>query len=810
MRKAFTILFCLLLLSVISASEELPIPSYSSVVIISIEHSIGDKAEVDYIKKNLDFGLYAWLCFSRTHVDPVLDWHTSWEEADSGIQSFKDTINSDLQKAEDQNIRLHFVLCSGLARGLYIYKEAKEEDIRNCQWYNDNKLASDEEISDSGVMDKYVFGTFSRYARKLRRNIEAKSKAALSFLSSKMSQNPDILTALSGWGEAELNYNRINPAKTIQDDFCDYSPFAVLEFRDWICHAGMYDDASGKYAGEGYSDGGSKYQGAAGLKLFNQEFGTSFATWELKYYNWSLDDTYDTDPTDNQNNDPNRIPFSDYRYGGMMPTSGARSIAGGFDPPRIIKRGDKFWDLWNLFRETMVLNFVKDMAKWADEAGIPSQKWYSHQIAADYLFGSSPEAGNQGGRYYTSASPLWTADVRPYGSVGATMYDIKFPKDVNPNEFVRTTEYGLAAISEMAKNWAIMEYDAETYPPGFNVSQSETETILEQYLRVYDYRPHLINFWRWWDADGEHRIKGMNKEKALRLFVKRIRDKARGRNLSVVFDPPKVAAFSGEQDIETRMNHLKIGNEIWTGHPWKWKDWGDFDHFEIYRGEMPNFASDAQHLLVKTADFGYVDGPVEEGEVYYYKVRAVNSKGKGGSFSRVIRLPEEKLYILDLKTEGGGTTEPPPGIYSCEPGYEMEVTAVPESGNFFLGWSGDASGKNNPINVVMDRDKTVTARFSEIIIQPPLNVQGERVENRSLVFVEYAHRLSWEDNPENSGVAAYRIYEVIGEKTELLGEVGGDVFEYMRRDVEKEREYIYEITAVHSSGRESEGTQAVI
>jgi hypothetical protein len=302
----------------------------------------------------------------------------------------------------------------------------------------------------------------------------------------------------------------------------------------------------------------------------------------------------------------------------------------------------------------------------------------------------------------------------------------------------------------------------------------------------------------------------MNKEKALRLFVKRIRDKARGRNLSVVFDPPKVAAFSGEQDIETRMNHLKIGNEIWTGHPWKWKDWGDFDHFEIYRGEMPNFASDAQHLLVKTADFGYVDGPVEEGEVYYYKVRAVNSKGKGGSFSRVIRLPEEKLYILDLKTEGGGTTEPPPGIYSCEPGYEMEVTAVPESGNFFLGWSGDASGKNNPINVVMDRDKTVTARFSEIIIQPPLNVQGERVENRSLVFVEYAHRLSWEDNPENSGVAAYRIYEVIGEKTELLGEVGGDVFEYMRRDVEKEREYIYEITAVHSSGRESEGTQAVI
>jgi len=362
----------------------------------------------------------------------------------------------------------------------------------------------------------------------------------------------------------------------------------------------------------------------------------------------------------------------------------------------------------------------------------------------------------------------------------------------------------------MAENWAIMEYDAETYPPGFNVVQSEAEVILEQYLRVYENGPHLVNFWRWWDESGEHRIKGMNKEVAMRRFINRIRDKARKTDLSVVFDPPRVAVFSGEQGADTGINHLKLGSKIWTGHPWEWKDWGDFDHFEIYRGEKPDFTADAQHLLVKTTDFEYDDGPVEEGKAYYYKVKTVNSKGNGGSFSRVIRLPEDKIYILDLKTEGGGTTEPPPGIYGCEPDYEMDVTAVTESGNFFLGWSGDASGENNPIVVVIDRDKTVTAQFSEMIIQPPLNFQGEKIENRSLVFVEYVHRLTWGDNPENTSVASYRIYDIRGEISELLGEVGGNIYEYVRRNVEEKEEYIYEITAVHSSGKESEGVRVII
>jgi len=633
MRKILAILFGLFSLSSISTSEELPVPTYNNAVIISIEHFVGDSAEVDYIKNNFNFGLYAWLGFSKTHIDPDLDWHESWDNADLGIEAFKNSINQYIQYATDKNVKIHIVLCSGLARGLQIYREAKEEDIRNCQWYNDNKLASNTQIVDPNAMNTYIWGTFSRYARKMQSNLEAKAKAALAFLKEKMDENPNVLIALSGWGEAELNFRRLDPTKSIQDYFCGYSPFAILEFQDWIRHTGMYDDSAGKYAGQGYSGGGARYQGSQGLANFNQDFGTSFTTWDLKYYNWSLSDDYDSDPTDYVNNDPNKIPSSSYSHGNMMPTSGPDYIAGGFDPPRTIILDDEFWQLWNLFRETMVYNFVKDMAKWAQEAGIPSEKWFSHQIPADYLFGTSPDTGNLGGRYYTSASPLWTADVQPYGSVGATIYDIKFPKALYPPEFARTTEYGVPAISDMASNWAIMEYDAETYPPGYDVSQSTPEFILDQFLGIYDYNVHLINFWRWWDTSGEHRIKGMNKETALGYFIERIRDKARRKNLSYVFDPPKVVGVSGLYNAVSGAVEIDVGGEIWNGENWEWKDWGDFDHFEIHRSTVTGFTPDAGTLIGTTSDYLYEDLNYVPGFIYHYKVRAVNSEGGGGPYS---------------------------------------------------------------------------------------------------------------------------------------------------------------------------------
>ncbi len=682
----FLFLGLVLIFVSISFSEELPLPTYDNVVVISIEHKTSDSTEIDYIKNNFNFGLYAWLSFSRTHVDPDLGWHDNWGNAGQGIQSFKDTVNRHIQNTKDKNVRLHIVLCSGLARGIHIYKDAKEEDVRNCQWYNDNKIASDTQITDADRMEDYVFGTFSRYARKMQWNLEAKAEAALDFLKQRMDEEPDVLTVLSGWGEAELNFNRINQSQSLQDYFCDYSPFAVLEFRDWICHTGMYDDSSGKYKGQGYSEGGTKYQGTSGRNTFNNDFGSNFTSWNLKYYNWSLSDNYDTYPQDYVNNDPHRIPYSSYSHGGMMPNSGLNYIAGGFDPPRVMNPGEDFWDLWNLFRETMVYNLVNDMVQWADAAGIPSDKWFSHQIPGDYLFGTNPECTIFNPRYYSSASPLWTADVQPYGSLGATIYDVKFPTFI-----ARTSLYCVPAASAMSSNWAVLEYDAEIYPVGFTMNQSSPSFILDQYMRVYDHNAHIINFWRWEDSSGEHQIKGMNKEVALQNFVENIRDKGRHTNMNFMYDPTKIIGVSGYFNPSAGAIVLELTGKIWNGHIWEWQDWGDFDHFEIHHSTVSGFTPNAGTKIGTTSNYSYNDESYVSGCYNYYRVRAFNKNGVAGEYSdEVMHIPAVNPATLSVNranllfgAEQGGAITSPENVIIRNIGSEGSTlvwSAIPSAG----------------------------------------------------------------------------------------------------------------------------------
>lgn len=619
MREILTAAAALALFGAVAASaQELPRPTPANSTIISIEHSPTDAAEVAAIKKAFGGGLYAWLSLSVTTLTPDMPWRTDPAKADEGVKAFKDKVDSLVKTAKRSGVRLHLVLTSGLARGLGAYEAAKLEDIRNAQWYNDNNLATDEQIKSKSPLRTYIFGTLSRYARDMRAHLRAKSLAAFRHLARAIQENPDTLVAVSGWGEAELNYHRINHEKSAQDWFCDYSPFAVLEFRDWILHQGEYDDAKGAYKGQGWSGGGARYRGTSGLAAFNAEFGTGFRTWDLKYFSWSLADKPEA----------GAIPFSFYRQGEMKIELGIDTITGGFDPPRVMEPGKKYWDLWNRFRELMVANFVKEAAAWANEAGIPADRWYSHQIPGDYLFNTEPATPQKNARYYTSAATLASADIRPYGSPGATIYDVRFP-----TWFARTTLHAVPAMARMSDRWAIMEFDPELYPPEFELQQSPPEAILEQYLNVYNQGAKLINFWRWWDDTKEHRIKGMNKEQALATFVGRIKDKAGSKDPGLVFKPPKAHGLAAAVDTSRGGVHISWSRRIWPDEPWAWGDWGDYDAFEVYRSLRPGFAPQAVNLIATTPAADYLDLTAAKGSVYYYKIRALNSRKEPGPFS---------------------------------------------------------------------------------------------------------------------------------------------------------------------------------
>ncbi|VAW10764.1 hypothetical protein MNBD_BACTEROID03-2555 [hydrothermal vent metagenome] len=71
-------------------------------------------------------------------------------------------------------------------------------------------------------------------------------------------------------------------------------------------------------------------------------------------------------------------------------------------------------------------------------------------------------------------------------------------------------------------------------------------------------------------------------------------------------------------------------------------------------------------------------------------------------------------YTLATNTIGNGNVGLSPTGDTYDDGTVVNVTATPDAGWRFDGWSGDASGTDNPLSVTMTADKSVTATFSLI------------------------------------------------------------------------------------------------
>ena len=65
------------------------------------------------------------------------------------------------------------------------------------------------------------------------------------------------------------------------------------------------------------------------------------------------------------------------------------------------------------------------------------------------------------------------------------------------------------------------------------------------------------------------------------------------------------------------------------------------------------------------------------------------------------------MYSLTASGDHGAVT----GVGDYTPGTTATLTAIPDSGYIFAGWTGDASGTDNPLSVLMDSIKTVGASF---------------------------------------------------------------------------------------------------
>ena len=70
-------------------------------------------------------------------------------------------------------------------------------------------------------------------------------------------------------------------------------------------------------------------------------------------------------------------------------------------------------------------------------------------------------------------------------------------------------------------------------------------------------------------------------------------------------------------------------------------------------------------------------------------------------------------FALALVAEGGGKVAATPAANRYSSGASVRVTAQPDLGQEFVGWSGDAAGSSNPLTVAMSQSKAITAVFTK-------------------------------------------------------------------------------------------------
>lgn len=72
-----------------------------------------------------------------------------------------------------------------------------------------------------------------------------------------------------------------------------------------------------------------------------------------------------------------------------------------------------------------------------------------------------------------------------------------------------------------------------------------------------------------------------------------------------------------------------------------------------------------------------------------------------------------QTYTLSTSANGSGSVSVSPNNSTYQSGTQVTLTATANSGYIFTGWSGSLTGSVNPVTVIMNANKTITANFIE-------------------------------------------------------------------------------------------------
>ncbi|MBI3880630.1 MAG: immunoglobulin domain-containing protein [Verrucomicrobia bacterium] len=121
---------------------------------------------------------------------------------------------------------------------------------------------------------------------------------------------------------------------------------------------------------------------------------------------------------------------------------------------------------------------------------------------------------------------------------------------------------------------------------------------------------------------------------------------------------------------------------------------------------------------------------VQAGDAGSYSVIVANANGSKTSSSATLAVN----YSLAALSDSGGSVSASPQAPSYPPGTVVVLTALPAVGFGFTGWSGSATGTNNPLTVVMDGNKSINASFTRYLLSVTTSGSGTVTRNPNQTF----------------------------------------------------------------------------
>ncbi|MBS3782444.1 MAG: S8 family serine peptidase, partial [Candidatus Thermoplasmatota archaeon] len=128
---------------------------------------------------------------------------------------------------------------------------------------------------------------------------------------------------------------------------------------------------------------------------------------------------------------------------------------------------------------------------------------------------------------------------------------------------------------------------------------------------------------------------------------------------------------------------------------------------------------------------------LDHGTIYEWYAEA--DDGKSSNVSGVWQFTTIEEHILTIETIGQGSIDPSEGSHNYTHGEEVNLTAVPDQGYEFDGWTGDYTGSEDNITITMDSDKEITAQFEIKTYELTVNTVGEGSVDVEPEKMEYEH-----------------------------------------------------------------------